>query len=151
MYIYIYTHTCYIYSYAYYILLYSIIFYYILLYYIILYYIILYYIIYTHIYIYILSLYLKTTILSPCPGGSSVELLGQLPSCTASPCTEGLPLPSDRATNNCSELFFQDGGWGVGYGLGMGMGWGWVNVKRCKEIIILFCFVLGFVNKRSYL
>lgn len=40
--------------------------------------------------------------------GSSVELLGQLPSCTASPCTEGLPLPSDRATNNCSELFFQE-------------------------------------------
>ena len=80
-----------------------------------------------------------------------MELLGQLPSCTASPCTEGLPLPSDRATNNCSELFFQDGGWGVGYGLGMGMGWGWVNVKRCKEIIILFCFVLGLVNKRSYL
>lgn len=40
--------------------------------------------------------------------GSTVELLGQLPTCTASPCTEGLPLPSDRATNNCSELFFQE-------------------------------------------
>lgn len=40
--------------------------------------------------------------------GSAVELVGQLPSCTASPCTEGLPLPSDRATHNCSELFFQE-------------------------------------------
>jgi len=40
--------------------------------------------------------------------GNKVELVGVLPSCTARPCTDGLPLASDRATNNCSALTYQE-------------------------------------------
>ena len=43
------------------------------------------------------------------PPGSTVQLVGDMPSCTARPCTDGLPLASDRASNNCSSITFKDG------------------------------------------
>lgn len=40
--------------------------------------------------------------------GSTVQLVGDMPSCTARPCTDGLPLASDRASNNCSSITFKE-------------------------------------------
>lgn len=36
------------------------------------------------------------------------QLLGALPSCVASKCVGGLPLASERSSDNCSGLSFQE-------------------------------------------
>ena len=65
-----------------------------------------------------------------------MQLVGEMPSCTARPCTDGLPLASDRASNNCSSITFKEhggfflggfdflGGFGKVFGDGDFFGWG---------------------------